>query len=280
MTYTKPKNMKYTDMCIYFDNNFHVNPEDRDDALLYQYMYHIIYMLACKQRYFLNYYDYDEFAIFAANMLYVRFDKFDREGKPIKSILNYIKASLYALKATYISKTKTQNLSISNGFDADSFTNNLKSMHQHNYSKTKGLSKAIIESIEELPFITYKIVLKTPYRNNLIMIKRLYQSCILTLLNEFTPSNFLRDKIDRRNERSIEDMTIDNEMKLLHREHVNVVLWKLSREFEDYVLVLTRKIKKELSNELIATENEYRLDDNILDCLLKNFQDCYDSDRE
>ena len=37
MTYTKPKNMKYVDMCKYFDEHFHVDSSERDDYLLYQY---------------------------------------------------------------------------------------------------------------------------------------------------------------------------------------------------------------------------------------------------
>ena len=64
MTYNKPPNMTYTAMCIYFDNNIYTS--DRDDNILYQYLYHICYMLACKSRYFRNYEDYDDFALYAS----------------------------------------------------------------------------------------------------------------------------------------------------------------------------------------------------------------------
>lgn len=283
MTYTKPKNMKYVDMCKYFDEHFHVDSAERDDYLLYQYMYHIVYMLACKQRYFNNFDDYDEFAIFASNILYTRFDKFEREGRPVKSILNYIKATLYALKATYISKMKTQDLTRDIGFDTDGFAERMKSNYQFNYNRNKELPNAIIGTIRSLPYIASKVVLSTPYRNDKLMMKRLYQSCMLSLLNEFTMSNYLRHKIDGRNERSLEDLSIDSEMKMMHKEYTNnsgTILWNLPDKYKDYVTVLTRRIKNELSKELLRTENEYRLEDNILNCMLKNFTDSYESDKE
>lgn len=74
MTYNKPSNLKFTQLAMYFDKHFWEDTDDvRNDDILYQYLYHILYMLACKQKWFKSFKDYDEFALFAATKLYIRF---------------------------------------------------------------------------------------------------------------------------------------------------------------------------------------------------------------
>lgn len=104
MTYKKPADVTYTDMCIYVDENVY-----RDDLTeieqeqIYIYIYHICYMLACKGKYFKTFEDYDNFALYTAAKLYARLiDARQFEDPPklnkIKSILNYAKNTLYGMK--------------------------------------------------------------------------------------------------------------------------------------------------------------------------------------
>lgn len=89
--YTKPKGMKYTDLCIYIDNNIY--KPNCDINLIFQYMYIIAYMLASKAKYFTNLDDYDEFAYYLALAAYKRMT--DKDKVPIKSVLNYMKSIMY-----------------------------------------------------------------------------------------------------------------------------------------------------------------------------------------
>ena len=74
MTYNKPSNLKFTQIAMYFDKHFWEDTDEtRNDDILYQYLYHILYMLSCKQKWFKAFKDYDEFALFAATKLYIRF---------------------------------------------------------------------------------------------------------------------------------------------------------------------------------------------------------------
>ena len=108
MTYSNP-NIKYTDMCIYIDA--HAYEEDRNDDLIFEYLYHITKMLAHKSNYFNKPKYYDDFGIYAAGKLFLRlinpkqFDINPDTGLPrltkIKSILNYAKTKIYPLKVEF-----------------------------------------------------------------------------------------------------------------------------------------------------------------------------------
>lgn len=73
MMFQKPKNQKFTDMAIYFDHNFWLPTKEEDCNIYFKYIYHILYMLASKSRYFSSFDEYDEFASLSATTLYIRF---------------------------------------------------------------------------------------------------------------------------------------------------------------------------------------------------------------
>ena len=65
MIYQKPKDVTYTEMCMYIDDN--VYKDNFDERLVYEYIYHIVYMLAKKAQYFKKNSYYDDFAISVKN---------------------------------------------------------------------------------------------------------------------------------------------------------------------------------------------------------------------
>ena len=69
----------------------------------FTYMYLLAYMLSCKAKYFKNIDDYDGFAYFLAYSTYSRYQ--DKNKKPIKSVLNYMKSIMYFRKLTYDRET-------------------------------------------------------------------------------------------------------------------------------------------------------------------------------
>ena len=70
MMYTKPRDVSYTEMCIYIDE--HIYSESYDENLIFEYLYHITLMLAKKNNYFNKLSDYDNFAIYGATHLFMR----------------------------------------------------------------------------------------------------------------------------------------------------------------------------------------------------------------
>ncbi len=51
----------------------------------------------------------------------------------------------------------------------------------------------IEKEIEMLPTIIQKVVLETPYRNNKLLVKNLYLSCIINILKNITLNNKERE---------------------------------------------------------------------------------------
>ena len=94
MTFKLPKGVTYTQMAIYVDEHYFL--PNRDDNLIFEYLYHLIYMLARKKQFFQKSSQYDEYSIFAATKVFMRLiDKRCYEENPsmplVKSCLNYIK---------------------------------------------------------------------------------------------------------------------------------------------------------------------------------------------
>ena len=97
--FTKPAGKRYVDMCIEFDNEFY--GPDRDDDKLFCYVFLLFKMFAYKSNYFRDREDYDQYAMFAASTVYMRYIRKWARGERIKSVLNYVKKVKGPLKVTY-----------------------------------------------------------------------------------------------------------------------------------------------------------------------------------
>ncbi len=103
MLYYKPKNLTYSQLCIWIDNNAY--KEDCDEYTLFQYLYLIIDLLSKKNKYFRNYRDYEQFSIFAATRIFFRIRRPKRKNsQKINYILSYLQKSLNFIKIDYQNK--------------------------------------------------------------------------------------------------------------------------------------------------------------------------------
>ena len=215
MLFNKEPGMKYTDMAIFFDENFY--SEDCDDEKCYKYMYLLYHMLASKKKYFYSYEDYDGFAVYATNMIYARFIKKKEQGLRIKSVLNYVKATLYPLKVGYQRENYRQilNPNVNNNINEDILQEEMRNQVRQQYQAE--LSDNIIEVFELIPNFIKEIVNKTPYKKNKYMCQKLYMSCLISLLKSFTLSN---DNLQRFNNKIENKSNITNEFisKMLIKE--------------------------------------------------------------
>lgn len=269
MTYQKPADVTYVEMCMYFDA--HIYDADRDDNLLYQYLYHIVYMLACKARFFpQNFDEYDDFALYASSRLYMRYPQVVDgkievdEDKKIKSILNYTNATLYPLKVDYQKETYAQIFSYDDDIKGDTLISNTKLSIQREYAE--GIEQAITDSLRLIPKIAKKKIQETPYRNDKLFCKRLYISCLLSLINSMTLSKTKLQKIAKKSDINEREELF---LKSLQRERRNaVIVWHLPETYRDLIQVLVNKVRKELDNEITQTKNQFSLSDADLENIM------------
>ena len=277
MTYFKPKDITYTQMCIYIDNN--VYNESFDENLIYEYLYHIILMLARQKKYFRNSYTYDTFGLYSATKLYMRLVD-DRqftdppELPKIKSILNYSKTLLYPLKVQFEQEHYYQ---ISDPReDVDTVLSNYE-------FETK-----LNETLEEINRVEFNLYLndisKTikdylqniPYKSDKMLWRNIYLSCLLTFLNKITLENTTKDyikELKRGPEQQFKTIR-----RFYSQERLNpVILYNLSCDMKDYIFVLVNELSHIICKDLsYSVQNQISNNVNIRNLLIS----CVDSQEE
>lgn len=167
--YHKPPDMRYVDMCIYIDANLdkivNVNEYPEIESKVYEYLYHILYALACKQNFFPHFDDYHLFALYGATELYISMRNKQKNagqivrGKeivPIKSCLNFIKSVLFPLKVNYVRQNFGGVFNPEIGQDTEKLSENLKESVKAQYRRD--LLFDIEDLLEDLPRKVRRIV--------------------------------------------------------------------------------------------------------------------------
>lgn len=257
-------------MAMYFDE--HINDEERDDGLLYQYVYHLVYMLARQKNYFQKYTDYDAFAIYAATKIYLRAinqprEDSDSKTKPIKSILNYTKAVLYPMKVDFQKETYEEiiNPNIDNRINGDKLLDNMHTAIQSDYKL--GLFEEIFSQLEILPRYIEEVVQESPYKNDVLTARRLHMSILISFLKGITISNTGLEKVKRREAKNLK--TDDVVLKMLEKEKENsTTVWRLKDSMLNYVEVLTNKVRKKFGQDLVELSQSFLLTDAELEAVV------------
>ena len=249
MTFKKPKNVKYVDMCIYVDKKVQEGSlSDEDAALVYQYLYHIIYMLAVKHKYFNKEEYYDEFALLTAgdvfNRLFANPKLFElnTDGSPkltkIKSCLNYIKAILYGRKVhfeqTYYSQKYTE-VEVEDALPLSSF-----SYTRDNLDFKINLNTDLYLSSVSKTIKMY-VQNNTPYRKNKLLLKNIYLSCLFSILNSLVFTEQENQNIQNKY------TTIDAKTRYLYKAYKinrenSIILYHLPNYYKSYITVLVRQL--------------------------------------
>lgn len=259
MLYKKPNDLKYTEMSIYIDELVERgNPTNDELTKAYQYIYHIIFMLAHKHKYFNENHYYEEFAIYFASDVMNRLFFNPKIGKkkedgtyvmtPIKSVLNFIKAVIYGRKVAFEQEFYSQRLSqvsdtslLSSDLD---FSNKLRnSCAEYSMSDLKIY-------ISQLSRTTKHIIYShNPYRNNKVMMKNIYLSCMLSLLNFLCFTE--RDMDDIENKYSTVDSKYNHVCRQYKSNKINsIILYHLDEDMRDYITVLVNKVLRSIADDI------------------------------
>ena len=123
---SKPSKMKYTDLCIYIDKTIYNRDENNnpvslrklnseEEANVYHYLCNLVVALAHTKKLFPKWEQYEEFSYSYAADVFMRLTSKDQDFtpeakrlKPIKSILNYVKNTIYFAAVTYRNNTYDQ----------------------------------------------------------------------------------------------------------------------------------------------------------------------------
>lgn len=182
----KPADMKYTDMCIYIDENrkklLNAGEYPEVENTIYNYLWLLVKALAIKKCMFNNFQDYDPYAFYAAHRLFYALRKnLINEGKvikgkkirPIKSILNYTKTLLYPMKIEYQNEAYREVISeefITEKFNSFAYKEQLKDAAKVNQGVTDKFWLYLEDSFSHISEILDKTLERTPLKKVLLNI--------------------------------------------------------------------------------------------------------------
>ena len=285
----KPKSMKYTDMAIYIDANMQYiknqNEYPEIEGKIFEYLYHIVYALALKSGYFKDFADYDAYACYAASDIFLAIrKKFLHEGEvfhgktivPIKSSLNFVKATMFPLKINYQREYFRHTTHPKFEEASEALINTTKEKIRETYRDD--LLKSWNSVLDEVPSLLNELMAKIPFRNDKQFISRLKTSVLLTLLNDLTLPNKLKAKLKAKE--SIWEP--EKSLNTLYKTYLNnpdaVVLWHLAEEYKGYVRFTTIKLKKELSKAFNYTIYGSDLSEELVDGIISGRFESSDRD--
>ena len=251
MTFQKPKDVSYIDMAIYIDDHIYTDSCDLD--LVYQYLYLLIYMLAHSTQ-VLKYKYLDSFALYSANRIYFRITnkkqfEIDNNGeykmKRIKSIMNYLKSSIYFLKVDYEQSEYYQELQIDTknidlSYNVDNIiSTSLSDMDLVDFKMTMG----------DVTSTCKKFLETIPYDKTSVEWLNIYTSTLLTVLNMIT--------LTSKNSKRVEELSATRGIRQYHYDRFYAqendskpILFHLSESMSDYIVVLARQVKLLIGRDL------------------------------
>lgn len=244
MLWKKPSSLRYTDMCIYIDQNVSkiVNPGEYPEIenTIYNYLWLLVKALAIKKCMFKNFDDYDMYSFYAATRLYNALRKNQlNQGKvikgklirPIKSCLNYTKALLYPMKIEYQRESFREVIEeefVSTKFDAIAYQEQLKNEARDNADVTLTFRNYLQEVVKQGNQILDNLLQKTPFNPSSPEYKNLKISILLT-----------------------SNQVLKSKKKLNTTSAQSITLWHLPKSMSSYAKILLKEFFMAIKQEVI-----------------------------
>ena len=261
MLFKKPSSLRYTDLCIYIDQNVPniVNPGENPELenTIYNYLWLLVKALAIKKCMFQNFEDYDLYSFYAATRLFTALRKNQlNQGKvikgklirPIKSCLNYTKALLYPMKIEYQRENFREVIEeefVSTKFDALAYKEQLKNQARDNAEVTQTFKEYVQSAISDSSTILDDILQKSPFNSSTTEYKNLKISIWLTSI-----------------------YTLKNKKKLNASGAQTVILWHLPKSMSNYTKILVKEFFMAIKQEVIDCYQTADLSESELETVL------------
>lgn len=255
MTYSKPYDVTYTQMAIWIDE--HAYESDCDESLFYEYLYHLVTMLARNGKFFHCSEDYDNFALTSATKVFLRYrnpkqfqltDDGEAKLPRIKSVLNYLKNIIHQLRIDFYANLYSVN-------------------HQAEYEELDYIDHSsqfrniLVEQIDAFADIDFQVYLqdiiatiraylnKIPKKRDSSEWLNIYTSVILSFLNSVTLPNTVNKKIDQL------DVSTYKGQKYLNQAFSDIqddpiILYHLPDTMRSYIELLLKQVKHVIADEL------------------------------
>lgn len=243
MLWKKPTEMKYTDLCIYIDENVPkiINPGEHPEIenTIYNYLWLLVKALAIKKCMFTDFQDYDMYAFYAANRLFFALRKNQlNQGKtikgklirPIKSCLNYTKALLYPMKIEYQRESFREVIEeefVSKKFDAFAYKEQLKNKARDHSGVTQQFKEHVQSALSLNGQLLDNVLQKSPFNSSTPEYQNLKISILLTSLQ------ILKNK------------------KKLDASPQSVILWHLPKNMSNYTKILLKEFFMTIKLEIM-----------------------------
>ena len=262
--YTNTENLKVVDMCKIFDEEF--PKKDRDDTKLFKYLYLIIYAITLKEKpnWFQRYEDYDAYASYSTRVLYFRFIKQQKEGKQLKSILNYFHGAMNGLRINFQKEEFAEIIDPEHDdFNSEQYLTSKQAELSNEYFAEEK-EEEITRLLKDVHKVAKKVIKESPYSRDKQMSHRLYISMLLTFLSNLTINNRAMNKFNKKVEKNNKDMD-DVFTNLLEKEKQEApILWKLDLSMSDYVRLLVNKMKYKLAHDLRDIQKYYVIPEDVV----------------
>lgn len=256
----KPANMKYTEICIFIDENVPKikNPGENPELenTIYNYLWLLVKALAIKKCMFTNFDDYDMYAFYAANRLFFALRKnLVNQGKvikgkqirPIKSCLNYTKALLYPMKIEYQRESFKEIIEeefVSKKFDAFAYKEQLKNEAMERSNTDRQFTQHVYDAFSQNSRLLDEILNKSPFNSSTKEYQNLKISILLTSIYALKT----RKKLDASTQ--------------------SIILWHLPKSMSNYTRILLKEFFMALKLEIMDCYKEASLNDTDLENIL------------
>ena len=269
MLYKKPSSLRYTELCMYVDENVPklANPGEYPEieATVYNYLWLLVKALAIKKCMFKKFEDYDGYAFYAATRLFLALRKnYLNQGKvikgkqirPIKSCLNYTKALLYPMKIEYQRETFKEIIEeefVSKKFDAFAYKEQLKNETRDSTVILSQLKFYLQETLGRKSRILDELLSKSPFGPSTPEYNNLKISILLNSIN-----------------------ILHTKKKLVVTEQQSIILWHLPKNMTTYVKILIKEFFTAIKLEIMDCYKEVNPTDTTLENILQaNWEDNY-----
>lgn len=272
----KQSKVRCVDMCIYIDEN--VYKENHDIEKIFDYLCHLFYVFSKKKKFFWTEKDYESFSIYAGSRIYLRLTspkQFPKEGEAkglprIKSVLNYIKKTIYPLKVDYQQEHFGEVIKAEDSPQSDAFIDLNEDLNKDVVNSNNDYVKVdMVNYLASVPRLISKILNELPYSNDHTTIHNLYISCLLTFIRSITLSNENKLRLCNKTTGQLK-LNIENLIEnIYYEENLNApVCWNLPEGFKTYVAVLTNRIRKQVCEDIRDLLKLHELSSNIIEDIL------------